>query len=128
MAKLLLHHLSEYGFALSGGLALSEHKLINRPTEDIDLFTFIFDSTLFTKAINEALAALEQAGYQAFLSRKADTFARINVSQGAETLTVDLGYDYREYDAATLDVGPVLDKRDAILNMNHPGFCGQSLK
>ena len=116
VARLLLHHLGIYGFVLSGGLALSEHELTNRPTEDIDLFTSLFDNSQFEQAINEALAALKQAGYQATLSRKADTFARIEVFQGSETLSVDLGYDYREYDAVTLDIGPVLDKRDAILN------------
>jgi len=116
VAKLLLDNLGVYGFALSGGLALSEHKLSDRPTEDIDLFSSSFDNTQFDKATNEALLALERAGYQTFLSMKADTFARIDVSQGTDNLTVDLGYDFRDYDAVTLDVGSVLDKRDAVLN------------
>jgi hypothetical protein len=101
---------------LSGGLALVEHELTIRPTKDIDLFTSTFDSTLFDRAVTEAVGALEEADYRVSLSTKTDTFARIIVAHDEDSLTVDLGYDYREYDAVIMDVGPVLDKRDAILN------------
>ena len=116
VAKLLLEQLESYGFALSGGLALAELGLTNRPTKDIDLFTLKFDDALFDRAIAEAMAALDKAGYVATLGRKNKSFARIDIEVGSEQLSVDLGYDYREYDAVTLDIGPVLDKRDAILN------------
>jgi len=116
VAKLLLNHLGSYGFALSGGLALSELNLTNRPTKDIDLFTSTFDVTLFDRAVSEAIDALKLAGYDTTLSRKTDTFARIEICFNSEYLSVDLGYDYREHDAVIMDVGPVLDKTDAILN------------
>ncbi|MGH4022188.1 MAG: nucleotidyl transferase AbiEii/AbiGii toxin family protein [Pseudonocardiaceae bacterium] len=29
----------DYGFALAGGYALATHGLVDRPTEDVDLFT-----------------------------------------------------------------------------------------
>ena len=116
VAKLLLEPLEPYGFALSGGLALAELGLTNRPTKDVDLFTLKFDDALFDCAIAEAMAALDKAGYVATLGRKSKSFARIDIEVESEQLSVDLGYDYREYDAVILDIGPVLDKRDAILN------------
>ena len=116
VAKLLLSYLGSYGFALSGGLALSELGLTDRPTKGIDLFTSSFENDLFDKAVGQALLALEQAGYNASLSRKADTFARIEIYFGREFLSIDLGYDYREYGTINMEIGPVLDKRDAMLN------------
>jgi len=116
VAKLLLEHLEPYGFALSGGLALAEQGLTNRPTKDIDLFTLTFDDALFDSAITGALVALDEAGYVAELGRKSKSFARIDIDLGAEQLSVDLGYDYREHDTVQMDVGPVINKQDAILN------------
>jgi hypothetical protein len=49
VAKLLLRRLDSYGFALSGGLALGELGLTNRPTKDIDLFTSSFDNDIFAR-------------------------------------------------------------------------------
>jgi len=116
VAKLLLKHLDTYGFALSGGLALVELGLTSRPTKDIDLFTLEFDNALLDNALTEAMAALKKAGYVATLGRKSKTFARIDIDLGDKQLSVDFGYDYREYDTVKLDVGSVIDKRDAILN------------
>ena len=116
VAKLLLSRLDSYGFALSGGLALSELGLTNRPTKDIDLFTSSFDKDLFDKAVSEALATLQQTGYKAVLSRKTDTFARLEIDYSNECLSVDLGYDYREYDTVKTDIGYVANKKDVILN------------
>ena len=116
VAKLLLHHIGDYGFALSGGYALYALDLTDRPTEDVDLFTSSLDVSLFGRAIDEAMAVLARAGYRANLTKKSDTFARINIDHDEQPLSIDLGYDYREYPTVALDIGPVLDKKDAILN------------
>jgi hypothetical protein len=116
VARVLLGALGAYDFALSGGYALSEHELTNRPTRDIDLFTNTYDAALFRRAVDEAVAVLKQSGFQVHLEKKFDTFARINIDSEQELLSIDLGYDYREDDTVLLDIGPVLDKRDAILN------------
>lgn len=39
VARIILQRIEEYGFALAGAGAIREHGLLNRPTEDIDLFT-----------------------------------------------------------------------------------------
>ena len=38
LAKIILGSLAEDGFALAGSGAIREHGLINRPTQDLDLF------------------------------------------------------------------------------------------
>jgi hypothetical protein len=54
---------ARYGFALGGGNALIAHGVIDRPTEDIDLFT---DREHGVAAAADAVeAALRQAGYTA---------------------------------------------------------------
>jgi hypothetical protein len=116
VAKLLLEQVEEYGFALSGGRALTELGLSDRPTKDLDVFTATFDSTVFEQAVNTILAVLPEEGYSVSLDKMTGTFARIAVSKDGQTVTVDLGYDYREYAPIKRDIGIVLDEKDAILN------------
>ena len=39
LARIGLGSLGEYGFALAGGYALQAHGLVQRVSEDVDLFT-----------------------------------------------------------------------------------------
>jgi len=116
VGKLLLDQLDGYGFVLAGGRALVELELTRRPTRDLDLFTKDLDSDRFAQAVEKALCALNQAGYSAAVEKQAETFARIHVVLEPEHVTVELGYDYREFDPPRLAIGPVLDARDAVLN------------
>jgi hypothetical protein len=116
VAKLLLEQTERYGFVLSGGRALTELGLGERPTKDLDVFTAKFDSAVFEQAVNTILAVLPTEGYRVSLDKMTDTFARIAVLKDGQTVTVDLGYDYREYEPIRLDVGIVLNEKDAILN------------
>ena len=49
-----------YGFVLGGGLALILHGVVNRPTEDIDLFGP--DTTSVAEAAAAVRVALQEAG------------------------------------------------------------------
>src|SRR5579864_259496 len=63
IAVVALRAAARYGFALGGGNALIAHGVIDRPTEDIDLFT---DRENGVAAAADAVeAALRQAGYTA---------------------------------------------------------------
>ncbi|MGH3706973.1 MAG: hypothetical protein ACRDRU_27550 [Pseudonocardiaceae bacterium] len=42
----------DYGFALAGGYALVTHGLVDRPTEDVDLFTNRLDPVEFGRAVD----------------------------------------------------------------------------
>jgi hypothetical protein len=116
VTKLLLAQLEKYDFVLAGGGALVELELTNRPTRDIDLFTSSMGANDFAQATELAVLCLTASRYDVSTVLKTDTFARLCVSDDSDTVIVELGYDYREYPPAKLDVGSVLDKRDAILN------------
>ena len=50
------------GFALAGSGAIREHGLIDRPTEDVDLFTVQQAQARFGTSLDRIIAALRAAG------------------------------------------------------------------
>ncbi len=103
------------GFALAGSGAIREHGMIDRPTEDVDLFTADQDVTAFSAAVDQVSADLRGSGFQVEETRRAPQFARLHVASGdGLQLDVDLGVDWRQEDPVTLDVGPVLSVADAV--------------
>ncbi|MDR0499687.1 MAG: nucleotidyl transferase AbiEii/AbiGii toxin family protein [Coriobacteriales bacterium] len=116
VAKTMLSVIDRHGFVLSGGKALVEHGISHRPTLDIDLFTSQLDPAYFEQSINDAQAALTDAGYCVSVVLKTTTFARLRVSSNNDVVDVELGYDYREYEPTISNIGPILNKKDAILN------------
>jgi hypothetical protein len=51
LARIGLGSLGEYGFALAGGYALQAHGLVQRVSEDVDLFTDRWDVQDFAHAV-----------------------------------------------------------------------------
>ena len=51
------------GFALAGSGAIREHGMIERPTEDVDLFTTSQDVTAFSVAVDQVTDQLRGSGY-----------------------------------------------------------------
>jgi Nucleotidyl transferase AbiEii toxin, Type IV TA system len=39
IARITLYVARQFGFALGGGVALAAHGVVDRPTEDVDIFT-----------------------------------------------------------------------------------------
>ena len=68
------------GFALAGSGAIREHGMIERPTEDVDLFTTNQDVTAFSAAVDQVTDQLRGSGYQVDQSRRAAQFARLHVA------------------------------------------------
>lgn len=80
------------GFALAGSGAIREHGLIERPTEDVDLFTNSQDITEFRTAIDQVVAQLEESGFCVEQTRNAPQFARLHaVTADGLQLDVDVG-------------------------------------
>jgi hypothetical protein len=105
------------GFALAGSGAIREHGVIERPTEDVDLFTTSQDVTAFSAAVDQVTAQLRGSGYRVEQTRRAAHFARLRVdSADGLQLDLDLGVDWRQDDPVTLEVGPVLSLSDAVGN------------
>jgi hypothetical protein len=105
------------GFALAGSGAIREHGVIDRPSEDVDLFTSNTDERTFSDAVDAVVDALSANGYTVILARRTEQFARMHVrTDGGQQVEIDMGMDWREAEPVTLDVGPVLSIVDAIGN------------
>lgn len=105
-----------HGFVLAGGNALTAHAISNRPTRDVDLFTDQSDPELFREGVDRMVAALEEQGARVESLVSESTFARLVVTVDGADVLLELARDYRAYPAVLLDVGPVLDPRDALAN------------
>ncbi|MBK8445468.1 MAG: nucleotidyl transferase AbiEii/AbiGii toxin family protein [Micropruina sp.] len=116
VAAVILGVTHEDGFALAGSGAIREHGLTDRPTQDVDLFTMNITEARFADAVDHAMAALSEHGYDASRTRSAPLFARLIVTRGDEQLEVDLGVDWRGHDPIRFDIGPVLAIDDAVAN------------
>jgi hypothetical protein len=117
VTRIALAGIEQAGFALAGSGAIREHGVIDRPTEDVDLFTTSQDVDEFGAAVGHVAADLRGSGYEVLRTRQAPQFARLHVrSADGFELDVDLGVDWRENDPVQLDVGPVLSLTDAVGN------------
>ena len=107
---------AEHGFALAGGNALVAHGIVERATEDVDLFSPEPGGPgAVTDVVRDALRA---AGYEVDVTRRPEPqqgeFARLEVGRGDATMHVDLARDWRQWPPVQLDVGPVLHIEDAV--------------
>lgn len=117
VTRIALAGIEHFGFVLAGSGAIREHGVIDRPTEDVDLFTFHQDVEEFAGAVERVITDLRQCGYEVEATRRFEQFARLEVrDEGGLQLDVDLGVDWRQYDPVRLGVGPVLSLADAVGN------------
>lgn len=120
VSRTLSTELGEAGFALAGSGAIREHGLIDRPTEDIDLFTVMAQKPNFPLAVDVAKNRLESLGFEVgFDGERPRTgeFARLHASRGDDSIEIDMGIDYRMHEPVWVDgAGWVLDPEDAVGN------------
>jgi hypothetical protein len=90
--------------------------LLERPSEDIDLFTGWNRRDEFSTAVAAVVQAYRDDGLTVDLERRYDTFARLAVSDGSHTSKVELGVDWRANEPILMAVGPVLHPDDAVAN------------
>ena len=118
VAWIALAAISGQGFALAGAGALIAHGLVDRPTQDLDLFSPM------PGGAGQVTAALQQALRDPGIEVTVDSshtvtsgdFARLEVTRGARSVQVDLGRDWRQHPPVMLAVGPVLHLDDAVGN------------
>jgi hypothetical protein len=118
LVQLGLFSLAEFGFALAGGYALQAHGLVDRLSEDVDLFTDRWDPQEFARAVRTVSAAYIQAGLAVTVIRQAETFARLQVSDpsSGQEGSVDLAADIRVGPLVQLSGEPVIAEGDAVAN------------
>ena len=124
VAATALRAAARYGFALGGGNALLAYGLIDRPTQDVDLFT---DREHGVRAAAGAVErALRDAGYtverEDSTSELADIFDGmgdglaewlVTGPDGAQMM-LQMAYFERDRRPVTMDLGPVLDLEDVV--------------
>jgi hypothetical protein len=124
VAAIALRAASRHGFALGGGNALIAHGVIDRVTQDVDLFT---DEEHGVEAAADAVeGALRSAGFVAEREDKtvglADVFEGMGeglaewtiTAPGGRQMMLQMAYFDRASQPVIMDFGPVLDLEDAI--------------
>lgn len=115
VTRIALAALGDTSFALAGSGAIREHGIIDRPTQDIDLFTSDVDAARFEAAVDSVGGVLGASGYRVEVVRRAEFFARLHLTTSdGRFVEVDMGVDSRETDTVRLPVGPVLGLGDAV--------------
>jgi hypothetical protein len=122
VAAVALRAAARHGFALAGGNALIAHGIIDRPTDDVDLFS---DQEAGVAAAAQAVeGALREAGFHAERQDKAGGLEEIFegmgeglaewviTSPGGQQTMLQMAYFDRSHGPVTMDVGPVLDLED----------------
>jgi hypothetical protein len=115
LARVGLAAISQYGFVLAGGYALSANGIGNRPSADVDLFTRELSVESFSQAVDSLLAAVESDGLTVAILTRGELFLDVSVSDPSthDQSDLQLGYDTRQFPPRQLAVGPVQDLRDA---------------
>ena len=122
VATIALRTAARHGFALAGGNALIAHGIIDRPTDDVNLFS---DQETAVAAAAEAVEdALREAGFEAERRDKTggleDIFYGMGeglaewiiTAPGGQQTMLQMAYFDRTRGPVTMDVGPVLDLED----------------
>lgn len=123
VAQVALAVAERHGFALGGGHALLAHGLVQRPTEDVDLFTDVDGGV--RAATGLVRSALAGAGFQVATPPDAteltdviygmdDAFEELDVSDGSAAVSISLARLARHRAPVVLAVGPVLHLDDLL--------------
>jgi hypothetical protein len=99
------------GMALAGGGAMLAHGLVDRRTQDLDLFSP--DSAEIAPAAEALRVALLARGYGVKVERRSDSYVQLAVTGPSDGSTyVELAQDSRRHEPVTLSVGRVLAPDD----------------
>ncbi|ABP53057.1 hypothetical protein Strop_0576 [Salinispora tropica CNB-440] len=105
-----------YGFALAGGYAVQAAGLLERPSEDLDLFTAWDRRNEFTAAVTAVVHVYRDDSLTVETKRQYDTFARLAVTDGIRASKVELRVDWRANEPILMAIGPVPHPDDAVAN------------
>lgn len=117
LAEIGLRAGSPYGFALAGGHAVGAHGILQRPSEDVDLFADWHRRADFPAAVDVVVGAYRAEGYDVRIDHRTETFARLYVCEPAtvdEQFRVELVANWRIQPPVQMDIGLVLHADDVM--------------
>ena len=117
LAEIGLRAGGPFGFALAGGHAVAAHGIIDRPSEDVDLFADWQRRADFPTAVDAVIDAFENEGFDVVVDLRLETFARLHVSQAADRdqqHRVELVANWRAQPPVEMQIGPVLHPDDVM--------------
>lgn len=117
LAKIGLRAGGPYGFALAGGHAIAAHGILQRPSEDVDLFADWQRRADFPAAVDAVTAAYRAEGFEVQVDLRTDTFARLHVVEPEDPdqqHRVELVANWRARPPVQMDIGPVLHADDVM--------------
>lgn len=94
----LLSAVAPTGFALGGGGALQEWMFEYRSTQDVDVYTDFFESSIFDDVSDIVRDVCRINRWEIHEVVSKDVFRAYDVVVGEHTIRVDLGYDHRVHD------------------------------
>lgn len=106
---------AEWGFALAGANALNAHGVVDRPTQDIDLFSPLPGGP--AAALGDIRAALVAGGFAVTVTRppaESGDFVAFTVERDGQSVSIDLARDWRSHAPVPLQIGPVLSIEDLV--------------
>ena len=119
VARIALAAADKHGFVLGGGVAWLVNGLVQRPTEDVDLFTDTEHGV--SAAADEVTAALIAAGYSVARETTDELFDGMDdnlreflVADGDKALRLTLCRLDRHRAPVVMDVGPVMHLDDLV--------------
>lgn len=116
-ARVGLAATGRYGFALAGGYAVQMHGFVQRPSEDVDLFTVADAQGAFDEAVTAAVEAYQAADLAVEIVRRGEAFARLLLAAtDGRQVRVEMAVDWRAHAPVTLEIGAVLHPDDAVAN------------
>ncbi|MFC1439197.1 nucleotidyl transferase AbiEii/AbiGii toxin family protein [Streptacidiphilus sp. N1-10] len=105
----------DYGYALAGGYAVQVHQIVNRMSDDVDLFAPIERAEReMPAAVERVTAAYQAAGFLVEIAQQVATYTRLNVidpASGAQS-KVELVAEFLHHPPVQSDLGPVLHMDD----------------
>jgi hypothetical protein len=118
LARVALRAADSYGFCLAGGYAVQAHGMVDRRSEDVDLFTTAAIDSQFPEAVRAVVQALSTDGLAVVVDLEYATFARLKVTDPVtgEESKLELGVDWRAHPPIEISIGPVLHPNDAVAN------------
>jgi hypothetical protein len=104
----------DHGYALAGGYAIQAHHIVERPSDDVDLFVPIDRRHEMPLATALIAAAYERDGLAVEVRQRAETYVRLHVTEPATQrwVKVELVAEFLLHAPVPSELGPVLHRDD----------------